>query len=250
MSTRACCPGFLAAFALAASATASPDPGSDNHDGSASTPATEADSPMCLACAVPSHGGILALLSKQQILSAASDNKPLTAKQKFEFALRESTEPATFALAAAIGAMGQARDSHPSFGEEFTGYAHYAGARYADYFISDFMREGFLPAVLHQDPRYFRQGTGSSWSRISHAVGQVFWTRSDSGRMGFNYSQVIGGAAGIAVSTAYYPDSRGARIATSTFETQLAARMASNLMKEFWPDLHRSWLRKRQVNRP
>ena len=183
-------------------------------------------------------------------MSSVGEYKPLTAKQKFQFALRQSTEPGTFALAAAIGAMGQLRDSHPSFGEEFGGYAHYAGTRYADYFISDLMREGFLPAVLHQDPRYFRQGTGSNWSRISHAVSQVFWTRSDSGRMGFNYSQVMGGAAGIAISTAYYPDSRGARIATSTFETQIAARMASNLMKEFWPDLHQRWLRKRQSEHP
>ncbi|MGA7415352.1 MAG: hypothetical protein WBW33_33070 [Bryobacteraceae bacterium] len=252
MSTPTLCPGFLVAVALAGGSLASPEPDSppDKHSGSDSSSSSEVDILLCLSCAVPSHGGILALISKQQVVSVAGEYKPLTAKEKFQFALRQSTEPSTFALAAAIGLMSQVRDTHPSFGEELGGYAHYAGTRYADYFISDLMREGVLPALLHQDPRYFRQGTGSNWSRISHAVGQVFWTRSDSGRMGFNYSQVLGGAAGIAVSTAYYPDSRCARIAANTFETQIAARMVSNLMKEFWPDLQRSRLRKRQMNHP
>ena len=45
---------------------------------------------------------------------------------------------------------------------------------YADYVIGDYMTEAVLPIVLHQDPRYFRRGTGNGWLRLDKAVGQIF----------------------------------------------------------------------------
>ncbi len=35
------------------------------------------------------------------------------------------------------------------------------------------MTEGVFPSMLHQDPRYFRRGTGGKWSRLGYAVGQI-----------------------------------------------------------------------------
>lgn len=182
--------------------------------------------------------------------SVQAEYKPLTIQQKFMIAVRQSTDPGTFVLAAAIGAMDQEKGSSPSFGQEFAGYSHYVGTKYADYVVADFMREGIFPSLLHQDPRYFRRGTGSGWSRSVYAARQVFWTRFDSGRMGFNYSQIGGGAAAVAISAAYYPEDRDGRAAANAFEAQIGAHIASNVMKEFWPDLTRAFLRKHQGNRP
>ncbi len=204
---------------------------------------------LCLTCAGPGKERLLALIPNHRTASALADYKPLTVKQKFAIAFKESTEPGTFVLAAATGAIALARGSNPSFGEEFGGYAHYVGTRYTGYVISDFMRDGMFPSLLHQDPRYFRRGAGSGWRRVEYAIGQVFWTRSDSGDMGFNYSQTIGAAAAAAISTAYYPETRDVRHATCRFEAQIGARMASNVMREFWPDLQRILL-KRQSSRP
>jgi hypothetical protein len=43
----------------------------------------------------------------------------------------------------------------------------------------------------------------------------------------------------VAISNAYYPDSRNASSATKKFGTQIGIDMASNVVKEFWPDVHR-----------
>jgi len=68
-----------------------------------------------------------------------------------------------------------------------------------------------LPALLHQDPRYFYQGTGSNKSRALHALVAPLVCRGDNGRLQTNYSSVGGDLASAALSNAYYPPSnRGA----------------------------------------
>jgi hypothetical protein len=77
--------------------------------------------------------------------------------------------------------------------------------------------------LLHQDPRCFRRGTGSGWSRLGYSMGQIFWTHSDSGRTQFNYSEVVGNSTAVAISTAYYKDGRTASDAVSNLGVQLAS---------------------------
>ena len=244
---------LLPVIALAPRMQSSPLPGPQGPaDTPVATGAAGANDPLCLSCTARPNGRILKLIQSHRAASASvqAEYKPITIQQKFMIAFRQSTDPGTFVLAAAIGGLGQAKCSNPSFGQEFTGYSHYAGTKYADYVISDFMREGVFPSLLHQDPRYFRRGTGSAWSRVAYAARQVFWTRSDSGRMGFNYSQIMGGASAVAISAAYYPERRDGSAAAGSFGAQIGAQIGSNVMKEFWPDLQRALLRKRQGNHP
>ena len=58
------------------------------------------------------------------------------------------------------------------------------------------MTEAIYPVMLHQDPRYFRRGTGSFPSRLASAAGQIFWTRTDSNRMQVNFSEILGNSTG------------------------------------------------------
>src|SRR5580704_1567106 len=59
--------------------------------------------------------------------------------------------------------------------------------------------------------RYFGQGQGSGWSRLGYASGQIFWTHTDSGGTEFNYSEIVGNSAAVAISNSYYADNRTAR---------------------------------------
>jgi len=93
--------------------------------------------------------------------------------------------------------------------------------------------------MLHQDPRYFRRGTGRKLSRLGYAMGQIFWTHKDSGGMQFNYSEVLGNSTAVAISNAYYPDNRTASSAVSRLGVQIGVDMASNVLKEFAPELNR-----------
>jgi hypothetical protein len=48
---------------------------------------------------------------------------------------------------------------------------------------------------------------------------------------------------------AYYPENRDVTDGVSKLASQLAVDMASNILKEFWPDLERKFSRKRAAAR-
>ena len=85
---------------------------------------------------------------------------------------------------------------------------------------------------------------GTGWSRIGYAMSQIFVTHSDSGRMQFNYSEVVGNSAAVAISDAYYSNNRTASDGVSKLGMQLGVDMAANILKEFYPDLQRKFRRK------
>jgi hypothetical protein len=63
-------------------------------------------------------------------------------------------------------------------------------ARHSSLVIGDYMTERVFSMLLHQDQRYYRQGTGSIWCRLDYAMGQIFWTHRDSGGTQFDHSRV------------------------------------------------------------
>jgi hypothetical protein len=101
------------------------------------------------------------------------------------------------------------------------------------------MTEGIFPTLLHQDPRYFRRREGSARSRLGYAISRLFITRGDSGRNQFNYSELAGAATSLAISNSYYPDGRSVGNNLGRYGVQLGFDAASNVLKEFWPDLKR-----------
>jgi hypothetical protein len=161
--------------------------------------------------------------------------KAIKPKEKFRIAAQDTFDRGTFALAAAFAGVSQLDNSQRSFGQGVEGYAHYWVTAYGDFAIGNYMTEGIFPTLLHQDPRYFRRGSGRGWSRLGYAAGQIFWTHTDSGGRQFNYSEILGNSTGVAISMAYYPGSRRASDAVQDLGTQIAVDMASNILKEFWP---------------
>lgn len=173
----------------------------------------------------------------------STEYKPLASKEKFRIATQDTFDRGTIALAAAFAGENQFSRSNPSFGQGAEGYAHYWITAYSDFAIGNYMTEAVLPTLLHQDPRYFRRGSGSRWSRLGSAVGQIFWTHTDSGGRQFNYSEIAGNSAAVAISMAYYPGQRTASDAAEQLGTQVAVDMAVNIVKEFWPGRGRKALK-------
>jgi hypothetical protein len=62
--------------------------------------------------------------------------------------------------------------------------------------------------------------------------------------MQVNYSEILGNSTAVAISTAYYQDSRDAGSALTKLGTQIGVDMAANVLKEFSSDLNRKLLRK------
>ena len=163
----------------------------------------------------------------------------LTARGKLAIAWGDATDRAIFFQTAVISGLGQATNANPSFGQGMAGYARRFGTTYGDFAVENMMTEGIFPALLHQDPRYFRRREGTARSRLSYAISRLFITRTDSGRNQFNYSEIVGSATSLAISNAYYPDGRTVGNNMGRYAVQFGFDAASNVLKEFWPDLKR-----------
>ncbi len=162
---------------------------------------------------------------------------PLTTKLKYRLAFKTVVDPVTFAGAAALAGMNQAADT-PNYVQGMKGYAQRFGAAYTNGATDIMIGGAVLPSLLHQDPRYFYQGTGTKKSRILHAISSPFICKGDNGRWQPNYSSVGGDLASGAISNLYYPASnRGVGLVFGNALITTGGRMVNGLIQEFL--LHR-----------
>lgn len=158
---------------------------------------------------------------------------PLTPKLKFRLALRTSIDPVTFLGVAIIAGAQQAGD-YPAYGQGAQGFAKRFGADTTSGFTDIMIGGAILPSLLHQDPRYFYQGTGTKMSRLRHALSNAFVCRGDNGKWQPNYSSLGGDLASASISNAYYPEKdRGVGRTFNSFAVDTGARMAASLAQEF-----------------
>ena len=159
--------------------------------------------------------------------------EPLTAKMKFELALKVSADPVTAAGVFLVASAKQAANS-PHYGQGWGAYGERVGAITADGFSDIIIGGAILPSLLHQDPRYFYQGIGTTGSRIRHAIFSPFVTRNDNGKWGPNYSSLGGDLASSGLANLYYPNSnRGARLVFGNFAIGTVERIGASLAQEF-----------------
>jgi hypothetical protein len=158
---------------------------------------------------------------------------PLTPKLKFQLAAKVAFDPVTF-FGVGIAAGAEQAGNHPNYPQGVKGYAERFGAAYANGFTDIMIGGAILPSLLHQDPRYFYQGTGTNKSRALHALMSPFVCRGDNGKLQLNYSTIGGDLASAAISNAYYPPSnRGVGLLVGNFLIGTGQRAAANLAQEF-----------------
>ena len=169
----------------------------------------------------------------------------ITPRQKVMIAVKDSFDWPVFPTAGLFAALYQIENQNPSFGQGMNGYAKRFSTAYGDQMIGNMMTEGFIPAVFHQDPRYFRSGEGSIKGRAWYALTRIVVARMDSGRNSFNFSEWGGNAAAVAISNAYYPDTRTAADNAQRLLIACGTDAFSNVLKEFWPDVKRKFFQKK-----
>ena len=166
-------------------------------------------------------------------VSYENDPAPLTTKMKFKLALKVSTDPVTAAGTFLVASAKQAGDT-PDYGQGWGAYGKRFGAVAADGFSDIMIGGAILPSLLHQDPRYFYQGTGATGSRIRHAVFSPFVARADDGKSQPNYSSLGGVLASSSLANLYYPRSnRGAGLVFGNFAIGIVERIGANVAQEF-----------------
>ncbi len=173
--------------------------------------------------------------------SYRSDAVSLTARQKIGLAFHSSIDPVTFGTALLVAGYGEAADSDSGFPWGAKGYGERAGAKYLDAVDGTMIGNGFRPALLHQDPRYFRLGHGSTTHRLLYAISTSFICKHDkTGKREPNYSNVGGNIISGALSNFYYPSNDsgiGLTIGNGLIVT--GEGTAGGIFQEFWPDISR-----------
>jgi hypothetical protein len=164
---------------------------------------------------------------------------PIDTKHKLIIACKDSFDYPLVLLSAGLAGIGQLADQDPSYHQGLEGYAKRLAANYGDQAIGNMMTEGFFPAMLHEDPRYYRIGPGKGTVkyRAWYAFSRIFVTRTDSGSTRFNFSEWGGNATGVAISNLYHPDGRDAMDNVYKLLEQCATDGISQVLKEFWPDI-------------
>jgi hypothetical protein len=225
--------------------------------GNAQTPANpaKADDPPTAAATQPAtttqeppDKRVFGVLPNYRTANETGTYTPITTKQKFIIGSKDSFDYPLVLLAGAFAALGQISNQHPQFGQGMEGFGKRLGTGYADQAIGNMMTESIFPSLLHEDPRYFRRGTGSVKSRTWYALSRIFVTRTDAGGRRFNYSEVLGNATGVAISNLYYSDTRSAGENGEKLATQLGTDAASQVLKEFWPDIKRKLFKSRKTS--
>jgi hypothetical protein len=115
---------------------------------------------------------------------------PLTSRQQLALATHETLDWMAFVRASVAAAIDQSTAAHPCFGDGASGYAKRWAASFADDRTGDLLSHYVFASVFRQDPRYFYQGTGTTKSRLIHALGSAFLARSDRGTTMPNYAQI------------------------------------------------------------
>lgn len=166
--------------------------------------------------------------------------EPLTAKQKFTIAAKDTFDYPVFVTTAFFTGLSQWEGSdNRIYGQGIEGFAHRYGIEYADQTLGNFFPEAIAPVLFHDDPRYFRKSEGSFHSRLFYALSRMFVCKNNEGQWTFNNPEIVGNLMAAELAQTYHPYQRTTGDVLSEAGNFWESDVAGNIIKEFWPDVKR-----------
>jgi len=161
---------------------------------------------------------------------------PISKRHKLSIATHDSFDWPTYVTAGFLTSVTPGSNS-TEYGTGLKSFANRYARWSADQIVGNMLTEGFLPVALHQDPRFFRAGSGSFSSRFFGALSQTVVARNDSGHRTFNASEFLGNSMATAISNAYSPNLNSWSQRSEKFMLMIGSDTFSNVVKEFGPDI-------------
>jgi hypothetical protein len=159
---------------------------------------------------------------------------PLRTRQKFEMAYRKTVDPSFLIESGMLAGFAQVSGYGPQYGTGAGPFAQRFGYNAANIASTFLFTDAVLPTVFHEDPRYFRKGTGTIRSRVWWALRSEAVAYSDQGATMPNYAGLIGFGMSTALSNAYSPASSITLDKTmERYGVKIGFSFALNLMREF-----------------
>ena len=210
-----------------------PQAGASQSDSSDSSQAEQTKRMMWV---VPNFGAV----------SSNTQLPPLSTREKFKLAEEDSFDYSAFVWTGILAFQSWGLNSDPELGQDAAGYGRYYWRGFADGVSGTYFTEAIIPALTHEDPRYYTMGHGGFLRRTEYALSRTFITKTDSGADSFNWSEVGGNGLEAGLSNAYYPpQEQGFSQTLRNWGTQMESAALNNVAKEFWPDIRRKLFRQK-----
>jgi hypothetical protein len=179
-------------------------------------------------------------------VSANTEVPRLSARDKFRLATQDSVDYSSFVWAGMQAGQSMALKSYPELGHGVAGYSRYYWRAFADQASGSYFTEAIVPTLTHEDPRYYTLGHGGFFRRAGYALSRVVLTKTDSGATTLNISEIAGNGMEAGLANLYYPpQERSLHNTAVNWASQLEAASLNNLVREFWPDIRRKFLRQK-----
>ena len=182
---------------------------------------------------------ILGIVPNFRAVSAGTKLPPQTVKEKFGSTFQQSFDYSSFLFSAILAGVDQAENSTPQFHQGAAGYGRYYWHTFADQTDENFWVQAIVPALTHEDSRYYTLGQGGIVKRAIYSFDRTLITRSDRGGETFNFSEIVGAGAASGISYLYYPSAE--KDWTKTGQRWLENVVIDGgtyVFQEFWPDIN------------
>jgi len=182
---------------------------------------------------------ILGIIPNFRAVNANVHLPPQTVKEKFVTASEDSFDYSALVLPTALALENYETNSVPEFGTGGVAFGRYLWHDVVDQTSENYWVEFIVPAIAHEDTRYYTLGSGGFLKRTAYSLSRAAITRSDSGRRTFNSGEIIGAGAAAGVSNLYYPTPE--RTLGNTLDkwgTNVGVDAVTFFCKEFWPDIN------------
>jgi hypothetical protein len=180
-------------------------------------------------------------------VNANTQLPPLSTHDKFVLAAHDSLlDYSSYTWAGILAGQAMLLNSDPELGHGAAGYGRYYWRTFVDGVSGTFFTEAIVPAITHEDPRYYTLGTGGFFRRTGYAVSRAFVGKTDSGDTRFSWSEVGGNGLEAALANLYYPpQERGFSQTARNWGTQMESAVLNHVFQEFWPDIRRKVFRRK-----
>jgi hypothetical protein len=187
---------------------------------------------------------ILGVVPNFRAVSADTKLPPQSVKDKFVTASQDSFDYSSLLLPALLAGYSQATNATPEFHQGAAGYGRYFWHTFVDQTSENYVVEFIVPAITHEDTRYYTLGKGGFLKRTEYSLSRAVITRNDDGDSTFNAGEVIGAGMAAGISNLYYPSRQRTFGNTADKWVQSVGIDAATFMfKEFWPDINRRLFR-------
>jgi hypothetical protein len=159
----------------------------------------------------------------------------MSAKQKYALAYRRIVSPQMPLKAAFVSGWEVGTGTGPDFPTNgWKPFAERFGYNAASISTSIFFNTAFVPALVHQDPRYFPLGKGPVKERVKWAVKSEFVGVSDDGHAMPNYANLVGFALSAVAVNAFSPrDGIGYDDTVEGYAIKIGVSAGLNVVREF-----------------